>query len=209
MSERVARDWIRVVESEAAQEVRACDIYPRLRSWSAGRGHVLEVGAGQGICSESIVSDDYTGMEPSQILIARACERYPQRRFVLGSAEAIPFADAAFDSVFSVAVWHLLPELNGPAREVRRVLRPGGGFLLITANPDAYPFWTGLYTDPRVVGLRFEGTVTHTDGTTSRESLYLYRREEIVGSLATAGLKILRLDTFRQDRFLAIQGERE
>lgn len=46
-------------------------------------------------------------------------------RFVQANAEALPFADAAFDRVWGNAVLHHL-DMTRAAREIHRVLRPGG-----------------------------------------------------------------------------------
>lgn len=45
---------------------------------------------------------------------------------VRGDAAALPFGDAAFDVVFSSAVWEHLPDVPAATREVNRVLRPEG-----------------------------------------------------------------------------------
>ena len=50
---------------------------------------------------------------------------------VRGSVAALPFADAAFDLVTAVETHYYWPDLAANVREVRRVLKPGGTFLLI------------------------------------------------------------------------------
>jgi SAM-dependent methyltransferase len=47
-------------------------------------------------------------------------------RPVRGDAEALPFADAMFDLVYSYGVLHHTPDTAGAVREIHRVLRPGG-----------------------------------------------------------------------------------
>lgn len=49
-----------------------------------------------------------------------------------GSAEAIPYADASFDAVIAVSVLEMITDLDAACREVRRVLRPGGRFVVVT-----------------------------------------------------------------------------
>jgi len=56
---------------------------------------------------------------------------------VIGRAESLPFADACFDLVLSTQVLQYIAEPGLVAREVARVLKPGGVFWL--SVPSAYP----------------------------------------------------------------------
>jgi len=208
-----AREWIEVIESTRPSP-RDLDIYPRLNAWieRTQPASILEIGAGQGICSDkiSLVNRSYIGVEPSPYLLARATERYPNdnRRFLEGSAYALPCADQSIEAAFSVAVWHLLSDLPTAARELRRVL--SGSFLIITANPAAYGPWMERYTETQLDGTRFEGRTRHADGTVSIDVLYLHTLDEITASLHAAGLRTRSIETFRtvnnQDLFIAIEG---
>ena len=202
--EKSAREWVAVIEA-AQTSPRDQDIYPQLNAWIARTqpATLLEIGAGQGICSDKIdlANRQYTGVEPSPFLRERANERYARddRRFVDGSAYALPFEAATFDAAFSVAVWHLLADLETAARELRRVLR--GSFLIITANPGRYDAWTTRYLETRLDGRRLEGRSAG-----SVNVLYLHTLEEIIGSLDAAGLRVRTTNTFRDDAFIAIEG---
>lgn len=48
-----------------------------------------------------------------------------------GSVSALPFADNAFDLVTAIETHFFWPDLPGDIRQVLRVLRPGGTFLLV------------------------------------------------------------------------------
>jgi SAM-dependent methyltransferase len=50
--------------------------------------------------------------------------------FVGGNVEALPFRDGAFDAVTCRIAAHHFADVAAAVREVRRVLRPGGSFLL-------------------------------------------------------------------------------
>jgi SAM-dependent methyltransferase len=216
-----ARDWIARIESEGANP-REQDIYPWLGEWVGHRApaRVLEIGCGQGICSDQLgwpapaAGRAYVGVDPSRILIERARERYGRadRGFVLGDAYGLPFGEQEFDAAFSIAVWHLLGDKPRAARELARVLRQDGRFLLITANPASYDAWTEPYEDSIREGARFEGSLRLGDDSWSRETLYLHSLEEILGSLRAAGLRIEETRSFRfaekapQGLHLLIQG---
>ena len=59
--------------------------------------------------------------------------------FVAGDAVTLPFREGVFDAVTCRIAPHHLPDVAGAVREVRRVLRPGGSFLLqdILGHDDA------------------------------------------------------------------------
>jgi len=98
---------------------------------------VLDVGCGTGALAlaaakELLAADSVNGLDASERMIAvarlkAAGARYPAR-FIVGTAEALPFEDEQFDVVFSTLMLHHLPK---PARlnclrEARRVLKPTG-----------------------------------------------------------------------------------
>ena len=92
-------------------------------------GACLELGAGTGIASEVLAglagSLVVTDLGPR--MLARGLAKHPWPGVVC-RAEALPFPDAAFDSVCGAQMWHWTRDPAGA--EVARVLRPGGSLLL-------------------------------------------------------------------------------
>ena len=134
-----ALDWATSVEGFGGR-LREGDLYPRVRSWGAQAKPkiVLDVGCGQGVGSTLWdAAVEYIGVDPVPLFVERARDHYGNsgRRFVLGHANRVPVEDESCDATFSIAVWHLPRAPAQPAREVHRVLRRGGHFLLITAKP--------------------------------------------------------------------------
>jgi len=94
-------------------------------------GRVLEIGAGNGMnLGRYRTASLVVGLEPEPRLLAKARPRADgaavRVRLVRGAAEALPFADASFDTVVASLV---LCTVRDPARavsELRRVLAPGG-----------------------------------------------------------------------------------
>ena len=103
---------------------------------------VLDVGCGTGtlaITARRQVGPSGTvhGIDASPEMIARA-ERKARTAdvevaFKIGSAQNLPFADAQFDAVTLTVMLHHLPRKGREecAREVRRVLKPGGRALVV------------------------------------------------------------------------------
>jgi len=66
------------------------------------------------------------GAEPSEPFADACRARLPGVEIVTASAEALPFADAAFDAVLSQLVVNFMPDGPAGVREMARVTRPGG-----------------------------------------------------------------------------------
>lgn len=160
-NQETAEDWIKTIEDPNAQ-IREQDIYPLLRTWMAQTNpqQILEIGCGQGVCSSALnlTNQNYLGIDPSIHLLERAKKLYSteNKKFVVGNAYSLPLQDASMDGAFSVSLWHLLRDIKTASLELSRVLKNGGCFLIITANPDAYNVWTSQYTEYKKSGNRFE-----------------------------------------------------
>jgi ubiquinone/menaquinone biosynthesis C-methylase UbiE len=115
----------------------------------AAEGRVLEIGIGSGFnlpfYSENV--RQVIGLDPSPQLLAMA-HRVRRReslpvKFIEGSAENIPLEDASVDTV--VTTWTLcsIPDAARALHEIRRVLNPGGRFLLVEHGraPDPNVVW--------------------------------------------------------------------
>ena len=101
---------------------------------------LLDVGCGTGqlllMASETHPASQMVGVDPDPraLLIARrrAARLGRQLEFVMAGGEQLPFPDGSFDVVSSTLAFHHIPvELKPQAlREIRRVLKEGGRFLL-------------------------------------------------------------------------------
>lgn len=75
-----------------------------------------------------------TGVDLSPEMLERARERFAgdeNARFVVGSAERLPFADATFDVIACNNAFHLVQDGRAAMREFRRVLQPGGRVIIV------------------------------------------------------------------------------
>ncbi|WP_205687356.1 class I SAM-dependent methyltransferase [Cellulomonas endophytica] len=133
----------------------------------AGR-EVLEVGSGRGGGSLWVAREHRprrtVGLDLSAAAVdlSRRHRRAPGLSFVRGSADALPFPDAAFDAVLNVESSHCYPDLPAFLAQVRRVLRPGGALLLADFRPaDEVP---ALLAAVRAAGLVVEDEEDVTAG---------------------------------------------
>jgi ubiquinone/menaquinone biosynthesis C-methylase UbiE len=103
---------------------------------------VLDVGCGTGslaLAARRYVGPTGTvyGIDASPEMLARAEKKASKARleviFKNGAAQALPFPDAQFDAVLSTLMLHHLPRKGRElcAREMRRVLKPGGQALVV------------------------------------------------------------------------------
>ena len=103
--------------------------------------HVLDVGCGTGFATEALLerTENVHGLDQSAHQLQRAYAKFGKRgpvRFYRGDAERVPFADDAFDVVWSSGSIEYWPNPVDALEEFRRVTKPGGKVLVV--GPD-YP----------------------------------------------------------------------
>lgn len=160
-------------------------------------GDLLDIGAGTGslplAAAERWPSARVVGLDASAGMLSvarhRVADRYSaddQDRFewIAADAARMPLADASFDAVTSAFMLQLVDDRGSVLREVRRVLRPGGRFALITWRADDLEIEADVVADEVVAGLGLE--LTASDVRSSRSTDYGDREEPRV-ELEAAG----------------------
>src|ERR671935_2628662 len=99
----------------------------------------LEVGCGEGRVSRDLVARGHrvTALDASPTLLSAAAEADPASRYVEGTAEALPFPDAAFDLVVAYNSLMDVADMPAAVREAARVLTPGGRLCACVTHPMA------------------------------------------------------------------------
>src|SRR5271167_1878631 len=132
---------VEVLFGGAAASMRRQALVPlkaALASHSAAR--LLDVACGTGRFLREVKANyprlHVTGLDlsPHYLSVARReLAPWSRTRFVEGMAEAMPFADAEFDVVTCIYLFHELPPpiRRGAVSEIRRVLRPGGTLIFV------------------------------------------------------------------------------
>jgi ubiquinone/menaquinone biosynthesis C-methylase UbiE len=105
-------------------------------------GSVLDVGCGTGKllrrAHTSWPQAQLIGVDPAEGMIEMAKRLTPNATFFPGMAEALPLEDASVDLVLSTASFHHWQDQAAGLREIARVLRPGGSFILVDVS---FPDW--------------------------------------------------------------------
>jgi SAM-dependent methyltransferase len=100
---------------------------------TAPMGRLLEIGCGTGDFTERVQRElgvDVVALDVSPRMVELTRARGVTA--VLGSVEALPFADRQYDCVLANRVLYHVPDLARGLSEVVRVLRPGGRLIAIT-----------------------------------------------------------------------------
>ncbi|MDD5396750.1 MAG: class I SAM-dependent methyltransferase [Candidatus Moranbacteria bacterium] len=215
--ETVSREWINSVENEKDM-ARDREIYPRLSKWieEAAPKVVVEIGSGQGICSDKMEGYDgrYIGIEPSAVLVERAEELYKNenRNFIIGNAYELPLPNECCDAGFAVNVWFHLENLDQAAKELARILKPNGKFMIMTVNPDEYENWLRTYENIQEDGKKVVGKANTPIVSLSKNIFYRHSLWEMKKSFEQNGLKINAIEAFGTggksgvDYFMQIMG---
>jgi SAM-dependent methyltransferase len=118
--------YIRVAEAAARTARIEERVSEFVKQFKLSDREVLEIGSGRGYLQD--VAEKYTGLD-----ISPTVARFYHKKFVLGSATAMPFADDTFDGVWSIWVFEHVPNPEQAFREARRVTRDNGVLFLLPA----------------------------------------------------------------------------
>ena len=171
---------------------------------------LVDIGAGTGVFASAF--RDWFGLrvvavEPSAAM-REHIPRKPGIEVLAGDAGALPLADASADGAWLSLVIHHILDLEGAAREIRRVLRPGAPVLVRQAFPDRYEPFGPLRMDgietfrwfPETA--RLAGTFPSLEATCAAFAAAGFHREtlaQVRDSNATSLADLLaRVDTLRQ-----------
>jgi len=103
---------------------------------------VLDVGCGTGKLLRRVHARwpqaHLIGVDPAEGMIEVAKRLTPDAAFYTGRAETLPLPDASVDLAFSTISFHHWHDQATGIRDVARVLRPGGYFILVDMS---FPHW--------------------------------------------------------------------
>lgn len=98
---------------------------------------LLDVGGGTGALARRLhdaMGAEVTVLDPTPEMVRYIPPDGPVS-CVIGTAEAMPFDDDAFDAIIVTDAFHHFRDQAGAAREFARVVRHGGGILVVELDP--------------------------------------------------------------------------
>jgi len=97
---------------------------------------ILEVGCGTGAIVYELSSSgcDITGTDISGCAVEYGLKKYPGVKLEIQATESLDYPDESFDLVLSFDLLEHLMDVDRHLSQVRRILRPGGYYLLQTPN---------------------------------------------------------------------------
>lgn len=124
----------------------------RLRPYVRPRGTLLDVGGGTGALAIRLAGALHARvsiLDPTPEMLDYV-PAHPALEATLGVAENMPYADHVFDAVLVSDAFHHFRDQDGAVREILRVVRPGGGVLMLELDPRGW--MKGLVLAERLLG---------------------------------------------------------
>lgn len=163
---------------------------------------VVHLQSGHGLDDAALVragARSVVGVDFSAVAVAAAQRRAGRLglpcRYVVGELPGAPLRDGCADLVYTgkgALIW--LPDLRAWARDVARLLRPGGSLFVYEAHP-AVPLWTWDADEPRIRPDRGYFERQHVNDTFPARGAVARQATlgEIVTAVVAAGLELRHL----------------
>jgi SAM-dependent methyltransferase len=128
----IAKEWQQVAWGNFETNLE----FLRRVGFAPGALTVLEIGCGKGALLDRLRAMGHRvwGLERNTAAIAFCKASHPEIDVCAGLGDKLPFRDGAFDTVLSFDVFEHIADSDQHLREVRRVLKSGGAYLLQTPN---------------------------------------------------------------------------
>lgn len=112
------------------------------------QGRYLDIGCGTGNYTLALadLGFSFTGVDPSEKMLATAQLRSTNIHWVLAGVEQLPFEDALFCGATGILTLHHWSDMSKAFTEIYRVLQPGANLVLFTSEPaQMQGYWLNHY----------------------------------------------------------------
>lgn len=139
--------WKRYTAEIHERDQQRRDLYVDLLWWvqctghrtvaeaSCGRTRLLEIGVGGGehvpFELDAVRIEHYVAVDTDPVSLVTARRKYPWLRTILADAARLPFHTASFTAAIALSVLEHIVDLDRFLSDLRRVLAPGGAFLVV------------------------------------------------------------------------------
>jgi SAM-dependent methyltransferase len=177
---------------------------------------ILDLGAGTGRFAElfaRVFEAQVTGVEPSTAMLTATDGRARPNRvtYVAASAESIPLKDQSCDLAWLSQVWHHVRDHQACARELHRILSPGGHVLIrgafgdqLDGFPTLFRFWPGTRDICRQLP-----TIQHTVTVFEANGFVFVEHRRVDQATAPSLCEFAERTRFRADTSLALISDAE
>lgn len=191
------------VAEEAAKDLNIRErVSEFVERFGLNKKRVLEVGSGRGYLQD--VAESYTGLD-----ISPNVARFYHKKFLVGTATALPFAENSFDGAWSIWVFEHVPNPEQAFSELRRVVRDDGVIYLLPAWN--VPAWAAQgysvrpYTDFGLWGKLRKATISVRSSNLVRTSGILLVRlsRKLMATVGPTKLRYRRLEPNYEQYWMA------
>jgi ubiquinone/menaquinone biosynthesis C-methylase UbiE len=111
-------------------------------------GSYIDIGCGTGnyTIALSEAGFEFTGLDPSEIMLATARQKASSKYWLSGSVEKVPVPNSQFDGAIATLTIHHWTDLKKAFQEIYRVLKINSRLILFTSLPEQMSgYWLNHY----------------------------------------------------------------
>lgn len=111
-------------------------------------GQYIDIGCGTGNYMRALrdLGLNFTGVEPSEVMLEKARAKNPGAEIIHGSVEHIAIPDNSFEGGIGTFTIHHWQDMLAGLKEIYRVLKPGANFVLLSFTPEQLQnYWLHYY----------------------------------------------------------------
>ena len=114
------------------------ELFLQMLAPSSGE-RILDVGAGKGTVADRVMrasaGAEVHGVDPNEKRVAAMKREFPLILSSVATVECLPYADSYFDKAYTTMAFHHFADIDKALREVARVLKEGGSFVILEVEP--------------------------------------------------------------------------